>query len=92
MDNDYYRLGVKRFLQIQDFYIGISSSALQIYKCTALTRFFIFIWTKSYKVLTKCYGLPLWNLTSTEDSDSNEENDSEISGYIVAALVHSEKP
>jgi len=91
MDNDSYRLGVKRFLQTQDFYdIGILSSALQIYKCTTLSNEIFHIHLD--EVFTKCYRLPLWNLTSTEDSDSNEEDDSEISGYIVAALIHSEKP
>jgi len=82
---------VKRFLQTQDFYdIGILSSALQIYKCTTLSNEIFYI--DLNEVSTKCYRLPLWNLTSTEDSDSNEEDDSEISGYIVAALIHSEKP
>lgn len=91
MNNNSYRLGVKRFLYIQDFYdIGISSSALQIYKCSTLNNEIFYVHVE--EVLAKCYRLPLWNSTSTEDNDSSEEDDSGISGYVVAALIHSEKP
>lgn len=38
MTNDLYYLVVKKYLQVYDFYnIGISSSALDIYKCSELS-------------------------------------------------------
>jgi len=89
-DNNSYRLGVKRFSQIQDFYdIGMFSSALQIYKCSALSNEIFYIHLD--EVLAKCYRLPLWNSSSTEDRDSNEEDDLERSEYVVALLIHNEK-
>lgn len=40
MDNNSYFLVVKKFLEIGDFYnIGISSSSVQIYKCSMLGHF-----------------------------------------------------
>lgn len=92
MNDNSYRLGVKRFLQIQNFYdIGMLSSVLQIYKCSTLSNEIFY--TNLDEVLAKCYRLSLWNSISTEnisDSDNNEEDDSETSGNIVAVLIHKE--
>ncbi|XP_011696641.1 PREDICTED: uncharacterized protein LOC105455209 [Wasmannia auropunctata] len=54
MNNNCYRLGIKKFLQIQDFYdIGMLSSALQIYKCSILSNEISYIHSRrsSCKVL-----------------------------------------
>jgi len=90
VNNNSFRLGVKRFLEIHDFYdIGMVSSALQIYKCAILNSEIFYIHPD--QVHAKCYRMPFYNSTSTDDSDSDGENNStETSQYIVAVIIHSE--
>jgi len=90
MDNNSYHLAVKKFLQVENFYdIGILSSVLQIYKCSTLSNEIFYVHLD--EILAKCYRMPLWNLTMMEDSDSDEQNDSEIATFVVTALIHNEK-
>ncbi|XP_067216803.1 uncharacterized protein [Linepithema humile] len=87
LHNNLYRLAVKKFLQVEDFYdIDVLSSALQIYKCSTLSNEIFYI--NLDEVHAKCYRMPFWNSTSMDDSDSNEDH---LPQYIVAAIVHSEK-
>lgn len=87
-NNNLYVLEVKKFLQIDDFYdIGILSSVLQVYKCSMLSNEIFRIHLQNIRA--KCYKMPLWN--STHDNDSDKENHSEASQYIVAAIIHNEK-
>ncbi|XP_070158764.1 uncharacterized protein [Polyergus mexicanus] len=89
-NNNSYLLEVKKFLHINDFYdIGILSSVLQVYKCSMLSNEVFRIHLQ--KVRAKCYRMPLWNPTYNEENDSDEENHSEASQYIVAAIIHNEK-
>lgn len=89
MNNNSYRLAVKRFLQVDLYDIGISSSILQIYKCFTLSNDIFYVHLD--KVLSKCYRIPFWNSISMIDNDSDEEDDLEISeSYVVAALIHNE--
>lgn len=86
--NNSYTLGVKRFLEVHDFYdIGILSSNVQVYKCAMLSNDIFYI--SLHEVNTKCYRMPFWNCISTNDGNSDEEDDSEITQYIVITL-HSE--
>lgn len=89
MDNNSYRLEVKKFVKVEDFYdIGMLSSVLQIYKCSMVNNDIFYVSLDG--VLAKCYKMPLWFLTMMEDSD-NDEEDAEITAFVVAALVHNEK-
>lgn len=92
LHNNSYCLGVKRFLEVHDFYdIGILSSNAQIYKCALLSNNVFYISVDD--VNAKCYRMPFLNCTSTtttNDDNSNTEDDSEITQYIVVAIIHSE--
>lgn len=87
--NNSYRLGVKRFLEVHDFYdIGILSSNVRVYKCAILSNNIFYI--PLQEVNAKCYRMPFWNCISTNEGNSDEEDDSEITQYIVVAIIHSE--
>lgn len=89
VDNNSFRLGVKKFLEVRDFYdTGLVSSVFQIYKCATLNNEIFYVHPD--QVHAKCYRMPFFNNTSTDDSDSDEENNLETSQYIVAAIIHSE--
>lgn len=90
VDNNSFRLGVKKFLEIHDFYdIGMVSSVFQIYRCATLNSEIFYVHPD--QVHAKCYRMPFSNSTSMDDSDSDEANNSETSQYIVAVIIHSEK-
>lgn len=92
MNNNSYRLGVKKFLEVDDFYnIGMLSSALQIYKCSTLSNEIVYI--PLDEVHAKCFRMPLCNLMQINESNSDEEEQlhSETTRYVVAAIVHSKK-
>lgn len=81
-----YRLSVKKFLEIRDFYnIGIASSSIEVYKCGMLCNDIFYI--NPEQVFAKCYRMPFWN-SATNNEDINESTSSK---YIVAAIVHTEK-
>jgi len=85
LDNNLYRLAVKTFLQVDDFYdISILSSTLQIYTCSTLSEIF---YINLDEVSAKCYRMPFWNSTSMDDSNKEDYS----LQYIVAAIIHSEK-
>lgn len=87
MNNNSYRLGVKKFLEINNFYdIGMLSSAFRVYKCTTLSSELFYI--NLDEVNAKCYRMPFWNCTST---DNDEGNHLETLQYVVAAIIHSER-
>lgn len=57
LDNNLYRLAVKKFLQVEDFYdIGVLSSALQTYICSTLSSEIFYI--NLDEVHAKCYSMP----------------------------------
>lgn len=86
--NNSYRLGVQRFLEVHDFYdIGILSSNVQVYKCATLSNDIFYIPLDD--VNAKCYRMPFWNSISANDNCDGED-DSEITQYIVVAILHSE--
>lgn len=90
--NSYY-LVVKKFLNINDFYnIGISSSALYVFKCSTLSND---IYSVSIsEVHKKCYKMPFWSNDddSTDDEDiTNDSNCIQSGQFVVAAILHSEK-
>lgn len=86
--NNSYRLVVKRFLEVRDFYnVGIVSSSLQVYKCATFSETF---YVNLDEVNGKCYRMPFWDCTFENDSDSDGEH-LETPQYIVAVIVHSER-
>lgn len=87
-DCNSYRLGIKKFLEVDNFYtVGISSSDLQIYKCATLSNEVSYITLN--KVSAKGYRMPFWNNTDESDSDdSTVLNTSRY--YIVIAIMHNE--
>lgn len=89
VDNNSYRLHVKKFLDIDNFYdIGMVSSAFQVYKITTCTRLSNELFYISLdKIKAKCYRMPFWNYTSM---DNDGESDLGMSQYVVTAIIHSE--
>lgn len=89
MDNNSYRLAVKRFLEVGDFYdVGMASSCFKMYKCTTLSSESFYI--PLDEVYGKCYRMPHWDSISMDDSDSDGDDHSERQ-YIIAVIIHSEK-
>lgn len=87
LDNNLYRLAVKKFLRVEDLYdIDILSLALQIYICSTLSSEIFYI--NLDEIHAKCYRMPFWNSISMDDSNSDEDH---LSRYVVAALIHNEK-
>lgn len=99
-DGNFYRLGVRKFLEIKNLYdIAITSSDLQIYVCAALTNDISYIYL--HDILAKGYRMPYWSSTveNTDDSNDNSDNDndddstayiSHTSRYVVAAILHND--
>lgn len=58
IDNSYFLL-VRKFNLIEDFYdVGITSSSINVYKCSQLSEIRCLI-AIDY-VTSKCYKMPLW--------------------------------
>lgn len=90
MESNLYFLTVKRFLEIEEFYdVGISSSSLQVYKCSTLSHEIVRVHFN--EVRAKCYRIPLWTSTSIAATSSDEENYPETLEYIILPIIHSEK-
>lgn len=89
VDNGAYRLSVKRFVQVENFYdIGILSSAVGIYQCSSLCSDSFFINVED--VQAKCYRMTFNQSSTTDSSNSDEENSSQIDKYVIAKIVHIE--
>lgn len=89
VDNNSYRLAVKRFVHVEDFYdVGISSSVLGIYKCSKLDSDTFFI--NLEEVQTKCYKMILHDSSSMDNISSDEEDHSENDQYVIASIIHTE--
>ncbi|XP_071576474.1 uncharacterized protein [Temnothorax nylanderi] len=89
-DGNSYRLNVKKFLEVDNFYnVGISSSHLQIYKCAALADDVSHITLN--EVCAKGYRMPFWG-SMTDESDSDGSTVNTVSDtsryYIVVAIMH----
>lgn len=83
-------LVIQKFVIVEDFYdIGISSSKINIFKCSALAGNICIITISDLK--GKCYLMPYWKTMSGEDSsDSSYLSNLEqpVNGkYIVALLL-----
>ena len=88
-NNDSYRLGVKKFLEVDNVYdLGIKSSALGVYKCATLCREILYI--SPYQVRAKCYRIPFHGNTPIGNND--DPIPLETRSYVVAVITHSEKP
>ncbi|KAM0730288.1 hypothetical protein ACS0PU_004165 [Formica fusca] len=86
-----YRLGIEKFLQVDNFYtVGILLSDLQIYKCAALADEVSHITLN--KIYAKGYRMPYWTSTTGEsDNDDNTVNNvSDTPQNIVVAIMHNE--
>lgn len=78
---------IKKF-GIEDFYdVDISSSLIDVFKCSALCNNFNIISINEVKA--KCYLTPYWAINDGEDSDSSIiDSDEPIAGkYIVSILL-----
>jgi len=87
MDNIYY-LVIKKFEIVEDFYdVGIPSSLIGVFKCSALSNNFNVVSLNEVKA--KCYLMPCWTITDDEDSDPNiiEADEFIIEKYIVSVLL-----
>ena len=84
-----YQLGIKKFLEIDDFYdIGITSSVLGVYKCARLSPEILNI--SPNQVRAKCYRIPFYG--NMPIGNNGDPIPSETRSYVVAVLTHSEKP
>jgi len=87
--NETYYFVVKKFAIIEDLYdVGISSSSLGIYKCSALSNNFCTI--SITDIQSKCYMMPYWKIVDDKDSDSNTDLDDDqpvADKYIVSVLL-----
>lgn len=85
-----YYVGVKKFIQVVNLYdVGISSSDLQVYMCTALADEVSHI--NIYEICAKGYRMPYWNNTTDDSSDdSMADNDLHLPQYVVVAIMHNE--
>lgn len=91
IDNLYY-LVINKFEIADDYYnVGISSSLIGIFTCSALSKDFNVI--PLHEVKSKCYIMPCWKINNDEDSDCSSiiEGDRPMIGkYIVSVLLHVE--
>ncbi|XP_067206727.1 uncharacterized protein [Linepithema humile] len=87
--NETYHFVVKKFEIMEDFYdVGISSSSLDIYKCSALSSDFYVI--PITDVRAKCYMMLYWKTIDDESSDSSSdsETDKPVPGeYVISVLL-----
>ncbi|XP_076674371.1 uncharacterized protein LOC143372216 [Andrena cerasifolii] len=90
MDSDNsYRLGIKQFLGVDDFYdIGIISSALGVYKCATWSQDILYI--SPDQVRAKCFRMLFHDNMPTGNND--DPIPLETRSYVVAVITHSEKP
>jgi len=74
---------------MEDLYdVGISSSSLGIYKCSALSNNFCTIYITD--IQSKCYMMPYWKIDDDKDSDSNNDLDDDqpvADKYIVSVFL-----
>lgn len=88
VDKTTHYLVVKKFQKIDSFYdIGISSSAVQIFKCSEISSEILCIQVN--QVRFKCYRMPYWSSSLIDDS-SSDEVESEVSEYVVCAIIHTD--
>ena len=88
--NATYHFVVKQFAIMEDLYdVGISSSTLGIYKCSALSNDPCII--PIIDVQYKCYMMPYWKVViDDEGSDSNTDLDDDqpvADEYVVSVLL-----
>ncbi|XP_039308167.1 uncharacterized protein LOC113006034 isoform X2 [Solenopsis invicta] len=87
--NETYHFVIKKFEIVEDFYdVGILSSSLDIYKCSALSSDLYVI--SITEVQAKCYMMLSWKVIDDEgsDSSSDSETDKPVDGeYIVSVLL-----
>ncbi|XP_011876846.1 PREDICTED: uncharacterized protein LOC105566980 [Vollenhovia emeryi] len=71
VDNATYYLVVKKFQKVDSFYdVGILSSTIQIFKCSAISNEIFCI--EVNQVRFKCYKMPYWSDSSIGDSSDIE--------------------
>lgn len=88
-DHSYY-LVVTKFTEVNEFYnVGISSSAVHIFKCSSLSNDIFLVLID--KVRFKCFRMPFFNNNLTDKSSSDEEHYQENSQFVVAAIIHNDK-
>ncbi|XP_076299345.1 uncharacterized protein LOC143218187 [Lasioglossum baleicum] len=81
---DSYKLGVKRFLSVHDFYdITIKSSALEFFECSNLSNDVVVVSVEN--VRAKCFRKPLFSGSENFDSEL------EITQWAVEVLAHAEE-
>ena len=84
-----YSLGIKKFLEVDDFYdLSIMSSALGVYKCATLSQDILYI--SPDQVRAKCFRMPFHGNMPTGNND--DPIPLETRSYVVAVITHSEKP
>ena len=84
-----YSLGIKQFLEVDDFYdLSIMSSALGVYKCATLSQDILYI--SPDQVRAKCFRMPFHGNMPTGNND--DPIPLETRSYVVAVITHSEKP
>lgn len=87
--NSSYLLQVRKFLEVENFYdIGIPSSSVEVYKCGNLCSNLVYVNVEEVKA--KCYRMPFWSNILKNESESDKENCSEGTTYIIATIIHSE--
>lgn len=87
-NNESFRLTVKQFLSVIDFYdTGMKSSSFQFYKCTTLSNDSFYV--SLNEIRAKCYRMPFWNCSLIDDCNSDENEPLEIQ-YIIAVIIHNE--
>ena len=80
-------LVVKKFQTVGSFYdVGISSSEIHIFKCSALSNDIFGVQVNQIRF--KCYKMPYWGGLSM--NDNSDEDELEISEYVVAAIIHTD--
>ncbi|XP_067204123.1 uncharacterized protein [Linepithema humile] len=87
--NETYHFVVKKFAIMEDLYdVGISSSLLGIYKCSALSNDLCTI--PITDVQSKCYIMPYWKVIDDNGSDSSTDLDADqpvADEYVVSVLL-----
>ncbi|XP_036143639.1 uncharacterized protein LOC118645881 isoform X3 [Monomorium pharaonis] len=83
MDQAIHYLVLKKFQTVGSFYdVGISSSKIQIFKCSALSNDIFCVQVNQIRF--KCYKMPFYN--SLID-DSSDEDEPEVNEYIIATWI-----
>lgn len=88
-ENNCYRLAVKRFIEIDNFYIiGMVSSTFKVFKCGKLSNELELI--NVNEIIAKAYRMPLCNNISMDNNDSDGDDNIRYFQYVVAAIIHME--